>query len=90
MLEPGVGNLHIKNCIKNLMAEMPSCSSKDNGDKTWKSSLKIEKGHFPNIANTQTAHVPFTNVFIGLIRDTEVCGVKPKMNLKNENQIWKT
>ena len=66
---------------------MPSCSSKDNGDKTWKSSLK--KAIFLT-SQTQTAHVPFTNVFIGLIRDTEVCGVKPKMNLKNKNQIWKT
>ena len=54
-----VGN-SIEKTIKNLTNKIPSCF--------YKAYLEIfgEEGHFANIGNTQTTHVPFTNVLIGL------------------------
>ena len=35
-----VENLHIKNCVKNLMVAVPSYIYKDTEDRTWKPSVK--------------------------------------------------
>ena len=61
--------------------------------RTIKKELKIfgEEDHVGNISNIQTAHVPFTYVFIALgsgIRRS--AGVKLKLILKNKYQISKT
>ena len=82
-----VENLHIKNCIKNLMIVMPSYFTRTIGTRL------CEEGHFSNILKIQTSQYPLLSFTLdygqGYTQVTVTSRVNPKwiqkIKIKFEN-----
>ena len=70
------------------MVTISSYFYKDIKDKTWNSSVK---NNIIVVSQTYKLHSTLYWCFHWIkVKNTQDCRIKPKRNLKNKNQIWKT